>query len=418
MRTKWAGAISRFARRFREDRANVTLMFAMSMTAIFGLTGMTIDLSTTLAARAKLNDLADQAALSVVSKQAILNLSSSPDNGKVAAEQFFMSHPYPDLGVTVNSVNATVTKTSTSLSVTVSYSATAHNWFSKMITDELTTFTGKATASTQLPYYVDFYLLLDNSPSMGVAATPNDVSVMVANTPDQCAFACHDLSTTNSYYDLAHRLGVTMRIDVLRQATQALMDNAAATEILSSQFRMAIYTFSSALQTIAPLSSNLTTVKSQAASIDLATVPYQNYQSDEFTNFDGVFNSLTPTLPTAGDGSTPSNAQKVLFFVSDGVSDEANPSGGSRLMAPINLSLCTAIKNKGYKIAVLYTTYLPLPTNSFYVSNIKPFQGNIGTTMQSCASPGLYFEVSPTQGIATAMIALFQAAIVQARLAQ
>jgi hypothetical protein len=36
--------------------------------------------------------------------------------------------------------------------------------------------------------------------------------------------------------------------------------------------------------------------------------------------------------------------------------------------------------------------------------------------MQSCASPGLYFEVSPTQGIAEAMKALFQKAVAQARL--
>ncbi len=35
----------------------------------------------------------------------------------------------------------------------------------------------------------------------------------------------------------------------------------------------------------------------------------------------------------------------------------------------------------------------------------------IAQNMQSCASPGLYFEVSPTQGIADAMNALFQKAI-------
>jgi len=42
----------------------------------------------------------------------------------------------------------------------------------------------------------------------------------VANTPDQCAFACHDLSASpNDYYGLAKKLGVQMRIDVMRQAT-------------------------------------------------------------------------------------------------------------------------------------------------------------------------------------------------------
>jgi hypothetical protein len=38
--------------------------------------------------------------------------------------------------------------------------------------------------------------------------------------------------------------------------------------------------------------------------------------------------------------------------------------------------------------------------------------------MQSCASPDLYFEVSPTQGISDAMTALFKKAMGQARLTQ
>jgi hypothetical protein len=36
--------------------------------------------------------------------------------------------------------------------------------------------------------------------------------------------------------------------------------------------------------------------------------------------------------------------------------------------------------------------------------------------MQACASPGLYFEVSPSQGIAEAMQMLFQKAVGHPRL--
>ena len=66
------------------------------------------------------------------------------------------------------------------------------------------------------------------------------------------------------------------------------------------------------------------------------------------------------------------------------------------------MDLCTAIKNRGIKIAVLYTTYLALPTNSWYNTWIAPFNAGpynpsvnseIAANMQSCASPGLYFEV-------------------------
>jgi hypothetical protein len=83
------------------------------------------------------------------------------------------------------------------------------------------------------------------------------------------------------------------------------------------------------------------------------------------------------------------------------------------------------MKNRGVKIAVLYTTYLALPTNSWYNSWIAPFNAGpwgpspnsqIALNMQSCASPGLYFEVSPTQGISAAMSALFQKAVADARI--
>ena len=68
------------------------------------------------------------------------------------------------------------------------------------------TVTGTSTSTTNMPLYIDFYLLLDNSPSMGVGATPADVTKMVNNTSDQCAFACHDLNDNNNYYKLAKTL--------------------------------------------------------------------------------------------------------------------------------------------------------------------------------------------------------------------
>jgi hypothetical protein len=67
-------------------------------------------------------------------------------------------------------------------------------------------------------------------------------------------------------------------------------------------------------------------------------------------------------------------------------------------------------------IAVLYTTYLPLPTNSWYNSWIAPFQSQIATNMESCASPGLYFSITTDGDITAAMQALFQLAVATARL--
>ena len=284
---------------------------------------------------------------------------------------------------------------------------------------------------------MDFYLLLDNTPSMGVGATPADVATMVNNTPDQCAFACHDLSTApNDYYSLAKKLGVTTRIDVVRSATQQLMDTAASTAIVSNQFRMAIYTFGSSdknlgLTKIYSLSSDLSGAKSAASNIDLMSVQYQGYNNDQDTDFDGVLADINKNIANPGDGTSPSSRQKMLFLVSDGVADAyypstcTQPTTGGRCQEPVSLGTCTALKQRGVKIAVLYTTYLSLPTNAWYMTWIDPFNpgpygpsvnSKIAQNMQACASPGYYFEVSPTDGISEAMTALFNKVVQESRL--
>jgi hypothetical protein len=179
------------------------------------------------------------------------------------------------------------------------------------------------------------------------------------------------------------------------------------------------------LATVQSLTSNLSTAKSAAANIDLMTIPYQGYNNDQCTNFDTALSGMNSAISTPGSGTTASTPQKYLFFVADGVNDASNPSscskpltGGTRCQEPIDVSFCTTIKNRGIKIAVLYTTYLPLPTNPWYNSWIAPFQSEIGTKMKQCASPDLFFEVSPSQGISEAMTALFKKALAQAHLTQ
>ena len=88
----------------------------------------------------------------------------------------------------------------------------------------------------------------------------------------------------------------------------------------------------------------------------------------------------------------------------------------NRCQQPFNTAWCTTVKNRGIRIAVLYTEYLPLPTNAWYNAWIAPFQSQIGPNMQSCASSGLYFEVTTDGDITAAMQALFQQVVSTARL--
>jgi len=431
-------------RRFRCDqRGNIAVIFAIACLPLITAVGCAVDYARATQMKSKLQAAADAAAVGSLSKTspAFVAAGSMTSDGPIAvgvtdATNIFSANVSGLTGYTLTSLSPVVQKTGSTVTSVVSFTASVPAYFLGVIGIQNMTMSGSSSATANMPLFIDFYLLLDNTPSMGVGATPSDVSTMVNHTSDQCAFACHDTTNSNNYYNLAKSLGVTMRIDVLRQATQQLMDTATATETYSNQFRMAIYDFGTSastagLNTVATLTSSLSSAKTSAGTIDLMTVAGQGQNNDMDTNYESVLAAMNTTIPNPGSG-TSSSPLKYLFFVSDGVADESNSSsclkplsGSVRCQEPLNTALCTTIKNRGIKIAVLYTTYLALPTNSWYMTWINPFNAGpygpspnsqIAQNMQSCASPGLYFEVSPTQGISSAMNALFQKAVADARI--
>jgi len=439
--------LTRFVRRLQlfaaDRRGNLAITFALTSVPVVVSVGAAVDYSLANRTKATLDAYADAAALSVVNTKA---MSLTETQAQQAAVAFFQAQAATLKRGSIGTVTAKVTDTTSGRAALVTYTASVETTLANVAGVSQIDIGGKATANSALPVYMDFYMLLDNTPSMGVAATPADIARMVNNTSDKCAFACHQMDASpNDYYGLAKKLGVTMRIDVVRSATQQLMDTAAASQVVQNQFRAAVYTFGKSaekmgLTKVSPLSPNLDIVKSKAEDVDLMTIPYQNYQSDTQTNFDKIFTSLDAEIPTPGDGSTSTSPQKFVFFVSDGVQDAANvscikptvqgqdPKTGTkytRCQSPLNTKYCDALKKRGIKIAVLYTTYLALPTNSWYMSWIDPFNkgpygpspnSEVAQNMEACATPGYYFEVSPTEGIAEAMTALFQKASQSARI--
>ena len=142
---------------------------------------------------------------------------------------------------------------------------------------------GSATATSYSAPNINFYLLLDNSPSMDIAATSAGITTMVNNTSQQggCALACHETNpaaadvagnpTGGRQLHAGQNLGVVTRIELMAQATSALMTTAADTEVANNAtYQMAIYTFNyNGLNTVyAPSnlpSSNLTAAGTAAS---------------------------------------------------------------------------------------------------------------------------------------------------------
>ncbi len=458
-------------RRFRRDRGgNTAIVFALSLVPIVFLTGLSLDFSAAAQKRIQLNAAADAAALSMVTPSAMTQTCAQATTtatnifiGQASVVNGLQGSPTPTVSGCQDNIS---TRT-----VTVSYTASSVNAFPNVLSlltkaSEATwTVTGSSTATATTAPNINFYLLLDNSPSMDIAATTSGINTMVANTSAQggCALACHETNPTASdvagnphgedNYTLAQNLGVVTRIENMATATSSLMSTASQTMTNNNVtcpngpgcYQMAIFTFnvqgttnsqctSTTIQAIyapscAP-SSNLSAAQTAAGGINVLQVCKNNYltcsndNSDADTDFETAMTAINNIMPTPGSGTSGSTPQEVLFLVTDGVDDEINSGScsqsldGTRCQQPFNTSWCTTVKNRGIRIAVLYTEYLPLPTNAWYNSWISPFQSQIGPNMQSCASPGLFFQVTTDDDITAAMVALFQKSIATAHLSQ
>jgi Flp pilus assembly protein TadG len=428
-------------RRFAGDRkGNVAIIFAFSLMPIAMLTGLGVDYTVATQKKAMLDAAADAAALAAVTPA----LMAQPSSASVtAAQNMFNSQVSSISGLNYAAANLAVNAVDNGLkrTVTVSYTASSQNSFAGVLGQTAWALGGSSQSTSSVAPNIDFYLLLDNSPSMAIAATTAGINTMVSHTASQggCAFACHESNPAadslgnpgnEDNYTLAKNLGVVTRIQNLNAATQSLMDTSTSMMAnYNSKYRMAIYTFNAAvnaggtgLTTISALTASMSSAKSLAAGIDVVQVYKNNWltsaksNSDEDTDFESAMSSINTIMPNPGTGMAASTPEEVLFIVSDGV-DDSNV-GGARHQALFDTSWCTTVKNRGIRIAMLYTTYLPLPTNSWYNTYIAPFQPQIAGNMQNCASPGLFFQVSTDQDISAAMQALFQQAVATARLTQ
>jgi Flp pilus assembly protein TadG len=521
--------------RFTADRrGNVAMIFALCSIPILFAVGMAMDYTSAARRRAKLDAIADSAALSAVTPA---EFSQTVGQGPTAAQaQAVAQNLFDTLAQTVpgvTSINRTVSVVDTpsgqssSRVATVSFTAQSQNAFAGVI--GLTTLTigngngivAKAAAAPN----INFYVLADSSPSMAIPATTAGINAMYTATSSGsgtggdneggCAFACHESDYTmwvlpgtsscigmvpptksgNAYtqgtatkpgnvddYTYAECvLGLTLRIDNLRSAIQQLgpyayqvsQQGVNGAPANNAAYQMAVATFDTDWSSTACTSGNsplhyitgssslslvnvttntgAQTISTDAANITMlqmfdnswltgtnktSTTSYKQIcnNNDGGTALNAAMTSINSLMATPGNGTntTGDTAQEVLILITDGVNDSYS-SSGTRTISTIDTTKCNTIKAKvsssglPIRIAVLYLNYSSLPNNSFYTTNVAPFDNNetptpnpnIATQLQSCASsPSLYQEVTTDQDIGTALKALFLNATATAHLTQ
>ena len=475
-----------------DRRGNVAMMYALMLPVLMFGTGFAIDYTHAMQVQTQLDAAADAAVLAALTPSM---MQQSNTAAQTAATNLFNSQANNIASLVAVDTKVTVTVVNPNnnaliRNVTVTYTAANQNIFSGVLGYSALGIGGTSTASASIAANINFYLLLDNSPSMALPAAQAGINSMVSLTSAQggCAFACHQASTGNGdttgnpywnpsntsqtctgaqsgnqnvgcvqmdNYQLARANNITLRIDELNSAVTTMMATAQSTQTSSTQVPPPVYQFA-AYSIDSTYAIGLTKLMSMTTSYQSAwAAASPNFQlmemysnnnvcatsgsnpcgaaggvGDVETNFDTALNSSNMnsanTMPNPGGGTNnPGDTpQEVLFIVTDGVVDEVNSSTctqaltGTRCQEPITPSLCTAIKNRGIRIAVLYTTYLPVPSNSWYEDWIAPFQPSISTQLQSCASTGLFYQAAIGEDLGAALSNLFEAVTQTAHLTQ
>src|ERR1700726_4191880 len=193
--------------RFRKDqRGNLAVIFAVATDPLISAIGVAIDYSEATRIKAKLQSAADAAAVAAISQQSSGWLAASLMTGdghvpvaETDATNIFNGNINASTSLFNNKiVTPTVLKTGPNLTSTVAFSADVPVIFMKVWGQQKLTVSGSSSASSSLPLYLDFYLTLDVSGSMGLPSTAAGQTALNNVNPDNhgqyptgCTLACH-----------------------------------------------------------------------------------------------------------------------------------------------------------------------------------------------------------------------------------
>ena len=439
-------------RRLAEAReGNVAMILALALVPMVLAVGLAIDYSKLIGTRSEVQNALDAATL------AGARVVSSKEDEEVAktVEAWIKKTydgQYGSLEIDKVVVDREARKVSTRATLTIPTS------FGSLI--GLDAFTATVTTAAVAPdrAFMNVHLLLDNSASMGLAATTAGQTTM--NSKVGCVFACHTDegtsykiggTTHHTTFDAAQALGVTLRRDVMNTAAKKVISMIDTIDPKHDRIKVAVHYFN----------QDVTTVQSPTFDTAKATAALSSSQSQlgiDGTFFDKSLDTMKGIVGSAGDGSSAASPRKLVLMVTDGVQSQRSWvltnvnwtcvawSGGNCIkfksaphwdkIVPNKPDNCKAIKKNDVTFGVLYTEYLSIPLDWGY-------NGTVGNTMPAswgalnaavaasiprrdylpyaltdCASPGYFMSANSTSEIESGLTTLFNKWISHLRLTQ
>ena len=399
---------------------NFGLMTALLFPVVLLAGGIAVDFSMALAVKADMEEAANSAVLGALNNRSkgIVDALTNDRSGRLPtseldAGKLFLGNLGSAHQPLLTDYHAEVRREDSMIKSELFFKAAVPTSFLGMFDIKKIDITGVAKAEFAPEAFYDFHILLDNSPSMGIGTTAADIRALEAAPGIQCAFACHNLQSNT--YKIARDKGISVRIDVVALALSRMIERAAQKNY-ENQYRMALYSFGARaavakLTEVTAMTDKLAKVSEAAANVKLMSVDYFGENSHWLSDFDTILSDLAVAVQKQPVG----RRQKVALIISDGMNDSAKSAAkckyqrfdGKTCWQPADPIFCEKVKTAGAKVAILYTTFFPIPRDDNYRKYIAPWQPNISSTLRDCASPGLFFEISASEGIDDALNALF-----------
>ena len=452
------------ARRCLRDTSGATaVVLALCLLPVIGLIGLGIDYMQGLSYKRRLDAAADSASLAAIAgAQAYYTANQSTlsdqalSSGAVAAGQAQGARAFsanagsvgkafavtPSVVVTPPGQVDAATGQANGLrqfSAATTFSGAMPTNFGKLFGAKTLSVAGSSGASMTLGSYLDFYLALDVSGSMGLptstehqlklASNNTDNNDLGFNYPNGCVFACHFPYAKG--YDIARKDGVTLRVDSVASAVSSLIKTARNTATLPNQFRIGVYPFIVNVMQAAAISNDFTAAQAVANSLgdtylDTGNAnPATKAMGSGGTHFDNLLPPFQTYITRIGNGSTSQAPKPFLFIITDGVGNSQTfdgkywSDGGSQPVEPtsINIDYCKYAQQQGVTVAILYIPYLAIQYPMVYedseTNRIIPV---VPTDLAKCASQGFFFTANTDDDINKALQAMFAQALQAARL--
>lgn len=464
-----------------DEKGAVAIVMGLTVIPLILAAGLAADYAIALTAKTRLDSSADAAALAAIrtAQLTVAELSKSnpsPNTDAIAAattqaEKSFFAQAGNRASALTDKPKINVAINGQEVTADVSYNAAIPAVFGKLAGVKTMKLDGVAGAHLTMAKFLDFYLLLDVSGSMGLPSTTAGQAALAATNPDDgggCQFACH--FSGKQGYNVARANKIELRIDAVGAAVAELMKTAKASQTLDKQYRVGVYPFISHANAFVDLTDNLTGDSSSVA----AAINYNaKTNSSDFgklldtgndtlfartlnahykanpdipqdtkplgaggTHIANVFDDIDAKIKSVGDGSGAMKTQPFVFFVSDGMQNSQSfvtatgrwpgvtayptPFGQTVSIRAMDPAACAGLKRRGITVSVLEIPYPAFPHPTTF-ANSQEFKANdavpnLPSAMKSCASDGFYFTANTPQEITAAMQKMFAQAVQSARL--